>query len=170
MFEFSRFHSVDYSHGADFVAELDRFLLALPRGWPYAVELRNKQWLTPEYFGCLRRNGVTHVFNSWSAMPSVSEQMALPGSITNPKLVATRFLLKPGRTYEEAVKTFQPYDKTKEENPEARTAGATLIKDGIEEEERETFVFVNNRLEGNALETLVAMLDEAKASRASRVV
>jgi hypothetical protein len=43
-------------------------------------------------------------------MPPVNEQLAIPGSLTNPKLCAARFLLKPGRKYEEAVKTFQPYD------------------------------------------------------------
>jgi hypothetical protein len=35
-------------------------------------------------------------------------QMALPGSRTNPDLVAARFLLKPGRKYEQAVKAFEP--------------------------------------------------------------
>ena len=50
-------------------------------------------------------------------MPPVGEQMALPGSRTNPNLLAARFLLKPGRKYEEAVKTFQPYDRVKEPNP-----------------------------------------------------
>jgi hypothetical protein len=39
-------------------------------------------------------------------MPAVSEQMALPGSRTNPDMVAARFLLKPGRKYEDAVKAF----------------------------------------------------------------
>jgi hypothetical protein len=56
-------------------------------------------------------------------MPPVSEQMTLPGSRTNPKLIAARFLLKPGRKYEEAVKNFQPYDKVKDPYPEARAAG-----------------------------------------------
>ena len=115
MFEFSRFWPSDYEHGRDFVADLDTFLGKLPKGWPYAIEMRNKHWLAPEYFGCLARHGVTHIFNSWDAMPPVSEQMALPGSRTNPNLVAARFLLKPGRKYEEAVKTFQPYDKVKDQ-------------------------------------------------------
>jgi len=56
--------------------------------------------------------------------------MSLPGSRTNPELVAARFLLKPGRKYEAAVKAFQPYDKTKEVNDEARKAGADLINEG----------------------------------------
>jgi len=32
MFEFSRFHSGDYEHGRDFIADLDKFLAALPKG------------------------------------------------------------------------------------------------------------------------------------------
>jgi hypothetical protein len=84
--------------------------------------------------------------------------MALAGSRTSPDLVAARFLLKPGRKYEDAVKTFQPYDKTKEVNDEARNAGATLIAEGKKTPKRKTFIFVNNRLEGNALETIRAML------------
>jgi len=159
MFEFSRFWTTDFEHGRDFVANLDRFLGQLPKGWPYGVEMRNRNW--PDYFECLARHGVTHVYNSWEAMPSVGEQMAIPGSLTNPALVAARFLLKPGRRYEEAVKTFQPFDKTKEVNEEARKAGAALIAEGTKPRERRTFVYVNNRLEGNALSTIQAMVDMA---------
>ena len=159
MFEFSRFWPTDYEHGRDFVGDLDTFLEKLPKKWPYAVEMRNKHWLTPEYFGCLSRHGVSHIFNSWDAMPPVSEQMAMTGTRTNPRLVAARFLLKPGRKYEEAVKTFQPYDKVREENPDARAAGKALINEGRNAVPgRQTFIYVNNRLEGNALETIDAML------------
>lgn len=158
MFEFSRFWPGDYEHGRDFVTDLDAFLAKLPKGWPYAIEMRNKQWLAPEYFACLARHGVTHVFNSWDAMPPVSEQMTLPGSRTNPELIAARFLLKPGRKYEEAVKNFQPYDRVQEVNDEARRAGTSLIVEGERyEPRRKTFIYVNNRLEGNALSTIDAI-------------
>jgi len=161
MFEFSRFWSTDYEHGRDFVSDLDTFLGKLPKGWPYAIEMRNAHWLRDEYFQCLTRHGVSHVFNSWDAMPPVSEQMTLLGSRTNPKLLAARFLLKPGRKYEEAVKAFQPYDKVKEQNPDARAAGKALIAEGkAAGPERKTFIYVNNRLEGNALQTIDAMLSE----------
>ena len=161
MFEFTRFWPSDYEHGRDFVADLDRFLGKLPKGWPYAIEMRNHHWLAPEYFGCLARRGVTHVFNSWDAMPPVSEQMAMQGSRTNPNLLAARFLLKPGRKYEEAVKTFQPYDKVNEPNPDARAAGVALVAEGkTAGPSRKTFIYVNNRLEGNALETIDAMISD----------
>lgn len=160
MFEFSKFYATDYQHGRDFVADLDRFLGALPAGWPYAVEMRNKHWLAPDYFQCLTRHGVTHVFNHWSDMPPVNDQMALPGSRTHPQLIAARFLLKPGRRYEEAVKTFEPYERVQEPNPEARAAGQALIAEGqAAGPVRKTFIYINNRLEGNALGTLAAMVD-----------
>ena len=151
MFEFTRFWPSDYEHGRDFVADLDTFLGKLPKGWPYAIEIRNHHWLAPEYFGSLARRGVTHVFNSWDAMPPVSEQMAMQGSRTNPNLLAARFLLKP----------FQPYDKVKEPNPDARAAGVALVAEGkTAGPSRKTFIYVNNRLEGNALETIDAMISD----------
>jgi hypothetical protein len=95
-------------------------------------------------------------------MPPVGEQMALPGSRTCPELVAARFLLKPGRKYEQAVKAFEPYDSIKEENPEARAAGRALIAEGqAAGPKRRTFIYVNNRLEGNAISTIAAMLEPA---------
>lgn len=158
MFEFSRFHSVDYEHGRDFISDLDGFLDKLPKSWPYAVEMRNRQWLREEYFSGLNRHGITHVFNSWEAMPPVSEQMAIPGCRTNPQLVAARFLLKPGCKYEEAVKAFKPYDRVQEANEEARSAARALIAEGENyEPRRKTYIYVNNRLEGNALQTITAI-------------
>jgi hypothetical protein len=47
----------------------------------------------------------------------------------------------------------------KEPYPEAREAGRALIAEGkAVGPERKTFIYVNNRLEGNALETIDAML------------
>jgi len=162
MFEFSRFWPGDYEHGRDFLMDLDRFFSALPKGWPYAIEMRNKHWLVPEYFACLTRHGVTHVFNSWEAMPPVSEQLALPGSVTNPGMLTARFLLKPGRKYEDAVKSFQPYNEIKEVNDEARKAIAQLIKLALAATGGNmvrALIFINNRLEGNALDTIAAVLE-----------
>ena len=159
MFEFSRFWPADYRHGRDFIGDLDKFLGQLPQGWPYGIEIRNQAWLKPEYFECLARHRVTHVFNSWEAMPPVGDQLALPGSRTNPQLVAARFLLQPGRKYEQAVKAFEPYDRLREEYPEGRAAARKLVAEGqAAGPSRKTFIFVNNRLEGNALGTIAAMV------------
>jgi len=133
----------------------------LPKGWPYGIEIRNREWLQPEYFQCLQRHNITHVYNSWTEMPSIQEQLALDGTQTNSDLVAARFLLKPGRTYEQAVKSFQPYEETRDLYDEARRAGAILIRQRKFYPERKALIFVNNRLEGNALRTIEGMLDIA---------
>ena len=167
-FEFSKFHPTDYRTGRDFVADLDSFLGRLPRGWPYAVEIRNRHFLHADYFATLQRHGAAHVFNSWAEMPPVSEQLAIQGSYTVSHLTPARFLLTPGRNYETAVKLFKPYDRIKEPDSNARHSGARLIREGkTTEPKRRTFVFVNNRLEGNALHTIAAMIEQAERDHLS---
>jgi len=161
MFEFGRFFKTDFS-AAQFSQALDAFFGKLPKDWPYGIEIRNRDYLTPEYFGVLAKHGVAHVYNSWTDMPSVNEQMAMAGSITNPNLAAARFLMTPGRKYDESLKLFQPYDRLREPDEDARKAAAALIVGGERyEPRRKTFVYVNNRLEGNALETIAAMIARA---------
>jgi len=60
------------------------------------------------------------------------------------------------------AKSFEPYNQVKEENPEARAAGRALIAEGqAAGPKRKTFVFANNRMEGNALGTIAAMIAPA---------
>jgi hypothetical protein len=90
-------------------------------------------------------------------MPTVSEQLALPGSLTNPALVAARFLLTPGKTYEHTIQDFEPFDSIKQVDDTARAAASELIAEGAEAPGRRTYLFVNNRLEGSAPWTIKAM-------------
>jgi len=53
-------------------------------------------------------------------MPPVTEQLQIPESITNPEFAGARFLLKPGRKYQDAVDFFSPYSEVKEPNPDAK--------------------------------------------------
>lgn len=161
IFEFSKFYPADYQHGRDFLADLDRFLSAIPECWNYGVEIRNKHFLKPEYFALLAKHGVAHIFNSWTDMPPVDEQLALPESLTSPEFSGARLLLKPGRKYEEAVKLFEPYNETKEVYELARKTAAQLIRRVTKAQAlRILFIYINNRLEGNALLTARAILDE----------
>lgn len=163
LFEFSHFHVADFAGGRDFVEALDQSLGRLPAGWRWGVEIRNRNFLHADYFATLARHGVAHIYNSWSDMPSVSEQLGLPGSRTHPEFFGVRLLLKPGRRYEEAVKLFSPYNRVQEINTDGRVAGARLIKEVATSEGRiKAFIYVNNRFEGNALETIDAMIEEAE--------
>jgi len=164
MFEFSRFGADEFERAEDFIEALDNFLGRLPRGWPLGVELRNRRWLRPDYFAVLARHAVTHVFNAWADMPTIGEQLALPGSETNPSLLAARFLLREGRRYEEAVKQFSPYRELQEANTEGRVSAVKLIRRGLKSGGKtKVSLFVNNRYEGHAPGTIAAVLDEVEA-------
>jgi uncharacterized protein YecE (DUF72 family) len=157
-FEFSHFHPGDWERGREFVAHLDAFLGKLPKGWDYSVEIRNESLLHPRYFEVLRQNNAAHTFNNWTRMPSVAEQLRIPDSFTA-GFASARFLLKPGRTYEQAVAAFSPYREVKEPYLEARQALADLLTLAVESTKaRRRYLYVNNRLEGCSLWTIYAVL------------
>lgn len=142
----------------EFTGRVDHFLEALPFDFRYAVEVRNREYLTPRYFDSLRAHNAAHVFNAWTRMPTLGEQMKIPGAFTA-DFTVTRALLRQGRAYENAVKMFTPYDRIREENPEARESLRELIR-RMREERRASYIFVNNRLEGNAPDTIRAVASE----------
>ena len=156
IFEFGTFSKPSYPDVAAFLAELDPFLRALPADFRYAVEIRNQDFLGAEYFECLRKHGVAHVFNAWTRMPEIGVQMQLPEVYTADFTVA-RALLRRGRPYEEAVAKFSPYKQITDPNPAVREALRNLItraRDRVEP----SYIFVNNRLEGNAPQTIEAVV------------
>ena len=142
---------------ADFIKALDRFLSRLPPGWRYAIEVRNPEFLQADYFACLRAHHVTHVYNAWSRMPELADQISIPASQTTDLLVA-RALLRRGRPYEDAVRQFMPYDRVQEVNEPVRRGFRELI-DLARVDGRPAFIFVNNRLEGNSPGTIVSITD-----------
>ena len=158
IFEFGTFSKRCYENVGAFLNDLDPFLAALPAGWRYAVEIRNEDFLAPEYFARLRERGVAHVFNGWTRMPELDEQMAIEDAFTA-DFTVTRGLLRRGRPYERAVAKFSPYETIQDENTRARDAIREEIRKA-RERRRTAYIFVNNRLEGNAPQTIEAILNE----------
>jgi len=106
----------------------------------------------------LKAHGVTHVFNSWDAMPPVDEQMGRVDEALSGLHIGARFLLKPGRSYRSAVEKFGPYRKVREIYEVARSAGASLIRQALKNNKR-LYLYGNNRLEGCSPLTLIAILE-----------
>jgi uncharacterized protein YecE (DUF72 family) len=160
IFEFSPMKPETIGPPHAFIERLDLFLRQIPKAYRYAVEIRNKELLNADYLGVLRKNGVAHCFNSWTRMPSVAEQLKMPDVFTA-NFVVSRFLLKPGRTYQQAVDLFEPYERIKEVYEEGRRAARSLIatakSKGIP-----VFAYFNNRMEGNSLETVRAVIRPRK--------
>jgi uncharacterized protein YecE (DUF72 family) len=156
IFEFGHFTKHAFPGLGEFLERLDPFLAQLPREFRYSVEIRNAEFLERDYFECLRNHGVAHVYNAWSRMPELHEQLAIPESITSDFLVC-RALLRRGRSYEEAVKLFSPYTEVKDPIPRTREALRDLIRVATDRNQI-LFLFVNNRLEGNAPGTIVSLV------------
>jgi len=103
--QFSTFHRGPMADPSKFAERLDAFLRQIPTDrFQLAVEVRNRAFLddAPDYLDCLRAHGVAHCLNSWTRMPPIGEQLALPGVRTAPHHrrpipPAARPHLRPGR-------------------------------------------------------------------------
>jgi len=157
IFEFGTLPRRHYDGVAPFAADLARFLAALPAGWRYSVEIRNREFFDEPYFQVLRDANAAHVFNSWTRMPELPVQAAETAAFTADFTVA-RALLRPGRAYAQAVERFQPYREIQEPHPPARE-GLKEILDRARRKKQLAFLFVNNRLEGNAPGTIAAVTE-----------
>lgn len=71
--QFPYFNRSAFRSPAEFLARLAPFLKCLPRDKMFAVEIRNKNWLTPEFAGLLREHNVALVLQDQSWMPGYDE-------------------------------------------------------------------------------------------------
>jgi uncharacterized protein YecE (DUF72 family) len=140
-----------------FAAQLDSFLRVLPRGFRYAVEIRDAYLLTREYAEVLRQNGAAHVYNYWSAMPRPGEQAgSLPPSFF--PFTVVRLLLSPGRRYEDERRGFAPFNRLVRPDEEMRRDVAEIVRAGLAAG-KDAFVLVNNKAEGSAPLTIEGLAE-----------
>ncbi len=155
IFEFGSFNKTTFRTPGDFMAKLEPFLASLPTGFRYAVEIRNEDYLSPDYFGLLASHNVAHVFNAWTRMPVLDQQARLTDAYTA-DFTVVRALLARGRTYEKAVESFEPYDLLQEPNEGAREGMVEIVRQS-RQRKIPCWSFINNRLEGHAPTTIEAV-------------
>lgn len=153
IFEFQYIKTADKSVG-EFSKELDAFFSAIPNGFEYSVEIRNKNFLHPDCFDVLKKHNVAHVFNQWSYMPPIAEQLK-HNSITADFIVA-RILTPIGMSYDATVKKFEPYDKIMNPLPEMRADVMKLVEIAVKSK-KIAYILINNRAEGCAPQTIVEL-------------
>jgi uncharacterized protein YecE (DUF72 family) len=138
-----------------FVRALDRLLGALPPRFRYAVELRNRHFLTPDYARVLATHGAGHVYNYWSAMPMPGDQTAVVPPETLPFAVV-RLLLAPGTWYDDQRARFRPFNRIVAEDGTMR-AQAVSIARRVAAMDRDAFLLVNNKAEGSSPLTVMGL-------------
>ena len=148
----------------EFCSRLDSFFSQLPKDFRYAVEIRNAGLLGPDYRKVLEIHGVAHVYNHWSYMPSLREQHQRMEERFTAPFTVLRLLTPLKMSYEAAKKRAEPYTKIVEELPEMRRDTVELVKKAVEEQ-RQAYVLVNNRSEGNAPMTIQGLVNAFQAAQ-----
>ncbi len=140
-----------------FLTKLSAFFRAAPRDFPFAVELRDRRLLTPEYARALREHDAAHVFNYWSRMPSLADQMRVEGLLGG-SLLVVRLLLPQGAKYADLRDAYAPFDKLVEVQPVMRQDVKRLVSAALERD-MEAYVLVNNKAEGSSPLTVRALAE-----------
>jgi len=148
----------DLPHPDAFAEALDRFLGALPTAFDYAVELRNRELLTPGYLAVLAHHRAAHVFSLWERMPTLGRQLAMPGALSAP-FVVCRLSITPGHRYEERRDAFAPFDRIVQPDEAARADVAALARACAAAGRRPLYVVVNNKVEGSSPLTVRALVE-----------
>lgn len=144
---------------AGFARAVECFLERAHPTLHYAFELRDRRLFTERYLAVLRAHGASHVFNFWSDMPSIGDQLRRVGSPPGDTLVC-RLMLPPGERYETLRARYHPFNRIVVPQPAMRADVLRLIDAAMG---RDTYILVNNKAEGSAPLTIRALV-EALAS------
>ena len=132
-----------------FVARLREFLLSLPRGPVYTIELRDPEILGSHYEEALAASGAVHCCTVHSRMPPVDSQV--PDGGAGPLMI--RWMLQQGDDYESAGARFAPFNRILEPDKLSRSRITGLVKRGLSAG-RDVYVLAANNAEGSAPLTL----------------
>lgn len=148
---------------------LESFFERIPRDLPYAVEIRNPELVTEEFYSLLIRQQISPVFSLWSKMPPIHMQLEhyrkAGGEQDTTPLVGVG-LIRPGRGYDEAVRMFQPYKELKDTYDEGCSDLAAIARFALRTS-RKAFILVSNRLEGSAPHTVGRVVSRMQESSLS---
>jgi uncharacterized protein YecE (DUF72 family) len=140
-----------------FAETLYRFLSRLPTGPRYAVELRDARLLTPDLAEALRHGGAHPGLCVHPRLPGLEQQRRVFARLAPGPLIL-RWVLRPNRGYDEAKTLYRPFDRLHEPDPDHRRLIAGLAGEALAADQ-EVYVIVNNKAEGCAPLSLLALME-----------
>ena len=155
LFQFPPVGAEAFGGPRPFAERLYRFLDALPREVPYAVELRTPALVTGDYRQALLHGRATHGYVVHPEMISLPEQLRrIPPVPGRPGIL--RWMLRPGWSYASARDAWSPFHALSAPDPDRRAevagAATTLAGSG-----HSVLVVVNNKAEGSSPLSVVAL-------------
>lgn len=140
-----------------FFSRLNRFLGDLPKDFRYAVEIRNRHWLVPEFAAMLKEHNVALTLVDQAWMPHGDEMVKMIDCLTS-DFVYVRLL----GDRNEIEKITKSWEKEVIDRGESLERWADLLLDFVTRQIK-TVVYVNNHYAGHAPATarrLLQMLRE----------
>ena len=131
-----------------------------------AVEVRDAQWLTPQFVDVLRDTGATYCMGLHAKMPSITEQLPILRSLWPGPLVC-RWNLNPVHGafgYEDAGQIYSPYNRMIDADVETRTTLAQVIA-GTANAGQNVYVSVSNKAEGSAPLSIIELTKAIAAGK-----
>lgn len=116
-----------------------------------AVEVRNKEFLTPEFARVLKQAGAVYCLGLHAKMPPIEEQLPMLRALWPAPLVCRWNLHRKHGAfgYEEAKKTYEPFNKLVDPDPQTRSVlakvAAATAAAGLP-----AIITINNKAEGSA--------------------
>jgi uncharacterized protein YecE (DUF72 family) len=152
MFEFEYLNKEKMESVHAFMDQFDDFYANIDKTIPIGIEIRNKNYLTPEYFSFLQAKGIIHVFSEKLYMPPVTEVFARYRDYLGDTLVIR---LLGGDRSEIEKKTGNKWNRIVEEKPNKRE----IIQMSVDSkfDHGKVIINVNNHYEGSAPLTISAL-------------
>jgi uncharacterized protein YecE (DUF72 family) len=146
MFQFEYLNKQKMATRGDFLERMGGFLGGAPKGYAYAIELRNPNYLAPDLFAMLKEHRAGFVYLEGYYMPPIGEVFEKFHPATAPFSVVR---LHGGDRGEIEKETGEVWDRIVAPKPEALRAAARITRENIREK-IVTYVNVNNHFEGSA--------------------
>jgi len=140
---------------------------ARPSGAMFAVEVRDPEWLTPDFVALLRDVGACYCLGLHPKLPPISEQLPVLRALwPGPLMVRWNLHRRHGPFgYEEAERRYGPYDRMVDPDVQTREMLAKVMQ-ATADAGHEVLVTISNHAEGSA-PLSVRALAEAVRERAS---
>jgi uncharacterized protein YecE (DUF72 family) len=160
MFQFEYLNKQKMAGREAFLEAFGAFLDKAPKGFSYALETRNPNYIGPELFEFLQARSVGFVYLDGYYMPPIGSIFEAHHPKTAPFEVVR---LHGGDRGEIETATGEVWNKIVAPKPEALKAAAAITAENIRSKIK-TYINVNNHFEGSAPLSIGRFLEEMKAS------
>ena len=155
MFQFEYLNKKKMPSKEAFFERFQEFISRAPKGYQYAVETRNPNYISPAFFQFLEESNLGFVYLEGYYMPRIGSIFDKYKPLTADFSIVR---LHGGDRLEMEMKTGEVWNRLISPKPQGLQAAARIVQTNLEKEII-TFLNVNNHFEGSAPITIERFLD-----------